>query len=73
MQNYTTAVGADTDRCKYHVTKMSLRKGIKTEKDLVVTEKSLPTSVVDYRPGDVASTVDIVPDIINSQVPRWDC
>lgn len=71
MQNYTTAVGAETDRCKYHVTKV--RKGIRTEKDLVVAEKILPTSVVDYRPGDVASMVDIVPDIINSRVPRWDC
>lgn len=73
MQNYTTAVGAETDRCKYHVTKMPARKGIQTEKDLVVAEKILPTSVVDYRPGDAASTVDIVPDIINSRVPRQDC
>lgn len=43
------------------------------EKDLAVPEKSLPTSAVDYSPRDVASTVDIVLDIINSQVPQWDC
>lgn len=73
MQNYTMAVRVDTDRCKYHVTKMSVMRGIKTEKGVAVTEKSLLTSVVDYRPGDVASTVDIVPDIINSEVPCWDC
>lgn len=67
------AVWAETDRCKYHVTKISVRKGIKIEKDLVETEESLPTSVVDYRPGDVASAVDTVLDIINSRVPQWDC
>lgn len=67
------AVWAETDRCKYHVTKISVRKEIQLEKVLVVTEESLPISVVDYRPGDVASAVDIVPYIINSRVPWWDC
>lgn len=43
------------------------------EKDPAVTEKSLPTSAIDYSPKDIASMVDIVLDIINSQVPQWDC
>lgn len=45
MQNYTMAVRAGTDRCKYHVTKISFEKGIKT--DLAVTKESLPISVLD--------------------------
>ena len=47
-----------------------MRKGIKIQEDLVVTEENLPTSVADYKPGDVASAVDIVPNIINSQGPQ---
>lgn len=65
------AVRAETDRYKYHVTKISVGKGIKT--DLVVTKESLPTSMVYYRLGDVACVVDIVLDVIKSQVPCWDC
>lgn len=43
------------------------------EKDLTVTGKSLPSPIADYRPRDVAGTADMVPDIINSPVPQWDC
>lgn len=39
------------------------------EKDLVVTEKRLPTPISDYRPKDVAGMGDIMQDIINSAVP----
>lgn len=50
-----------------------MRDGTGMEKDLVVTEKRLPTPISDYRPKDVAGMGDIMQDIINSAVPQLDC
>lgn len=50
-----------------------MRDGTGMEKDLVVTEKRLPTPISDYRPGDVAGMGDIIQDIVNSAVCQWHC